>query len=315
MRIDESFSVLVECEAVNELTGSIPDEIQFMPPGRHSIYAKRDGKSADVTLTVNAEGATRLQAQLEKLRAAGDEPFIDFDHSKSGPAAAWVEAFSWGGEDPKTGGVRAKVRWTEAGKRALSGRDYRKFSPSFFLNGAGEVDSTDVHAGALVNRPAFKTLTIVASAGDTTQGHMDPKEMQAAIDAKEAEITSLKEANATLTNRLSEQAKAQAKALVTVAQGDGRLPAANKEVAERWEALIASDPANATLLEAMPKNPALSRIIQASAGDAQPGLVTGEAALRKEVEAYKAAHGCSFSQAWEAVKAEKPALFTAPAKA
>lgn len=145
-----------------ELPATIADDIQWMPPGNHTINATRGGVPEEVVVHSNATAATRLEAQLQERRqlaAAGQEdiPYLDFNHDDQ-EASARVLAFYWGGDDPVKGGIRAKVEWTGAGKRALMEKAYRRFSPSFLLGAAGEVIGAPLNAGGLVNRAAFKSI-------------------------------------------------------------------------------------------------------------------------------------------------------------
>jgi hypothetical protein len=117
---------------------AVPTEIQWMPAGKHRITAHKDGKPVTLDVLVTAASAARLQTLLQDLRSkaatgAEDLPYIDFNHDDN-RAAGYITAFSWGGDDPATGGIRAMVDWTGAGKAALQGREYRRFSPSFAVN-------------------------------------------------------------------------------------------------------------------------------------------------------------------------------------
>ena len=112
----------------------LPEDIQYLPPGTHNITATKNGKPAELTLEVDAQTANLLQKSFDKITAGDKEQvFIDFNHD-DGEASGWVTGFYWAGADPDTGGVRAKVEWTNAGEEALQGRNFRKFSPTFTLN-------------------------------------------------------------------------------------------------------------------------------------------------------------------------------------
>ncbi len=139
-----------------------PDALQYMPPGRHRIRASQSGKPLTVEVTVDATTAATLQAFLAARLAAStegrdDRPFFDFNHEDR-EAAAWPLEFFWAGDDPKEGGVRAKVEWSDAGRRAVEGRTFRRFSPTFHLDAAGRVTGSEINMGGLVNRAAFKRI-------------------------------------------------------------------------------------------------------------------------------------------------------------
>ena len=153
----------------------LPESVQYMPPGRHRIHASQGGKPLTVEVTVDAQTAATLQTFLAakltaatlqtflaaKLTAAtegrDDRPFFDFNHEDS-EASAWPAEFLWAGEDPQTGGVRAKVERSDAGRRAVEGRTFRRFSPTFHLDASGRVIGSEIKMGGLANRAAFKRI-------------------------------------------------------------------------------------------------------------------------------------------------------------
>lgn len=156
--ITAAFSVPLPEPAAEQL----PEEIQYMPPGRHRIRASRAGKPVELEVEVTQITATALSDWLTRqlaLAAAGaeDKPFLDFNHDDR-EAAAWPLKIFWAGDDPKTGGVRAKVEWSGAGRKAIEDRAFRRFSPTFHLDDAGRVIGSETNMGGLVNRAAFKRI-------------------------------------------------------------------------------------------------------------------------------------------------------------
>lgn len=146
-----------------ESTASSPSpELQYMPPGRHRIRASQGGKPLSVEVAVDAQTAVTLQTFLAaKLTAAAegrdDRPFFDFNHEDR-EASAWPTEFYWAGDDPQGGGVRARLEWSDAGKRAVEGRTFRRFSPTFHLDASGQITGSEINMGGLVNRAAFKRI-------------------------------------------------------------------------------------------------------------------------------------------------------------
>ena len=141
---------------------TLPADIQYMPPGRHRIRASQGGKPVSVEVAVSAATAAVLQSFLAaKMTAAAegreDRPFFDFNHEDR-EASAWPTEFYWAGGDPQTGGVRARLEWSDAGKRAVEGRTFRRFSPTFHLDASGQVTGSEINMGGLVNRAAFKRI-------------------------------------------------------------------------------------------------------------------------------------------------------------
>jgi phage I-like protein len=140
----------------------LPTDIQYMPPGCHRIRASQGGKPISVEVAVNAATAAVLQTFLAgKLTAAAegreDRPFFDFNHEDR-EASAWPTEFYWAGDEPQTGGVRARLDWSDAGKKSVEGRTFRRFSPTFHLDASGQVTGSEINMGGLVNRAAFKRI-------------------------------------------------------------------------------------------------------------------------------------------------------------
>ena len=140
----------------------LPKDIQYMPPGMHEINASSNGEPINLTVNVDAAAAERLDAFLqEKIAAAengtSDRPFFDFNHDDR-EAAAWPTKIYWAGEDLLTGGIRAVVDWSGAGKQAVTDKLFRRFSPTFIPDASGNVLSSDTNMGGLVNRAAFQSI-------------------------------------------------------------------------------------------------------------------------------------------------------------
>lgn len=138
-----------------------------MPPGAHAINAWRGEGPVSLAVNVNAEGATNAQKSFEMIMEAvkageEDRPYIDLNHNDE-EAAGWPTGFSWGGDDPKTGGIRMGLEWSAAGKAAILGKNFRRFSPTFYVDENGIVIGAPVNMGGLVNRAAFKRIAPIWS--------------------------------------------------------------------------------------------------------------------------------------------------------
>ena len=145
--------------------GKAPAAFQFMPPGESVICATVNGKPGRRRVFVDKSSAERLQKDLEgKVAAAqaGDKarPCGLFDH-KSGPASFIPTRFYWDDER----GVMCECEWTDAGKRAVEGRNYTYFSPCFRLAKDGRVMGLQdgVEVGSMVNNPAFEAIEPIAA--------------------------------------------------------------------------------------------------------------------------------------------------------
>ena len=310
----------------------LPEEIQYLPPGTHSITATKNGKPAELTLEVDAKTADLLQYSFKRITENDKEQiFIDFNHD-DGEASGWITGFYWAGADPEGGGVRAKVEWTAAGQEALQGRNFRKFSPTFTLNSKGEIEGTTLNAGGLVNRPAFKDITpIVASDGEyqKTDSNMaeiieekKKEEVVSQDDSKKKEevtaqekLAEVKKENETLKAKIKaleddkeKEQEVAAQAAVDKATEDGRIPPKDEKVKAKWVSILSSDPSNILALNALPVNPAFQRVVQAKRQEDGSIGTNGEAQMRAAKE-YQAKNGSSFEQAWEATRYERPQLF------
>jgi phage I-like protein len=167
-----SFEDAILAKLALDLPGTLnpadaPDEIQWMPPGEHEITASRGGKPATLKVNVTAATADRIAGVHRgyvDAAASGSEdlPYLDFNHDDA-EASGHPTAFRWGGDDPQQGGVRAKVTWTDSGHRAVVGKSYRRFSPSFYVNDSGDVTGAPVNMGGLVNRAAFKRIAPIVA--------------------------------------------------------------------------------------------------------------------------------------------------------
>ncbi|HEY1170240.1 MAG TPA: phage protease [Verrucomicrobiae bacterium] len=242
----------------------LPTEIQWMPPGQHVIAATQGEAPVTQLVIVNAETAVRMEALLQELRAqaeagAEDVPYFDFNHEDA-EASARPLRFYWGGEDAITGGVRVEVEWTEPGRTALLGKAYRRFSPSFFVDVAGEVTGAPLNMGGLVNRAAFKTINpIVAGASDSDANQersniMDPMKLAAELAAAQKRILELEQ-------QLTLKAKEQARAIVDTAIRTGKLAPQNTALHAKWVDALTKNPELSETLTGLATNQALISIV------------------------------------------------------
>jgi phage I-like protein len=139
---------------------AVPSEIMYMPAGKSTILPTVNGEAKEITVEVDASTAEILQDNLEELLSQNVEPNIDFDH-KGGSAAAWPKSFKW----VEGQGVFLNLEWTSGGQRAVEGKEYRYFSPSFLVSEDGKPiglpDSGPI--GALTNNPAFREIQRIAA--------------------------------------------------------------------------------------------------------------------------------------------------------
>jgi hypothetical protein len=237
--------------------------------------------------------------------------------------------FFWGGSDPKTGGVRARLTWSKPGAEAVTGRAFQAFSPAFLANAKGEVVGAPKNMGGLVNEPAFKTIAPLLSrhAGSgTPTKHMpeqdeladsktasvlvslqrDLSELKAklagqqeseALKAKDSVITELKAKIVKLENAQQEAVKIEAKQAVSEACAAGKIAPQDKELISHYETLYCANPsAGKIILAKLKPDPALAKVTPGSQGGEQqqteaksPAEIWNAALKAKEAAAAQAA--------------------------
>jgi phage I-like protein len=303
-----------------------------MPPGRHRIRASQGGKPVSVEVAVSAATAAVLQTFLAaKMTAAAegreDRPFFDFNHEDR-EASAWPTEFYWAGDDPQTGGVRARLDWSDAGKRAVEGRTFRRFSPTFHLDASGRVTGSEINMGGLVNRAAFKRIAPLFAAAPVDTA-TEPMPMQTLISTlrslslveasatEEADLVSqvsrsvsaLKSQVSDLQASIATQARQRAESLVDAAVRAGRLPAKDTDARGFWiDALLRDEAKAVKALDALTINPVLARLTPGHEDAANPAnLITRQ---EQKLAAVRAAHpSADFQTIYAKAKAEAPELF------
>lgn len=232
-----------------------PEEIMVMPGGVHRISATQGSKAVAVTVQVDRNSAAKLQQALEAHQAASaHRPWFDFDHDHDS-ASGWPLAFFW--KEKPAPGVYARVEWSRSGAEAITGKEYRAFSPSFYVDDESatpaRVTGAPLTMGGLVNSPAFdKILPLWAKQAQgpakqplTTLRHHH--HMDTELEALQAE-------NQTLREELQARRKADAKAAVDAAIRRGVIPPKNEAIIAKWTAQIEANPADADLLATMAGN-------------------------------------------------------------
>jgi len=340
--IKAALSTALELATANSNT-EVPVELQYMPPGTHRINASRNGKPVTLDIKVNASTAETLngflQAQMTKATEGNDDrPFFDFNHEDR-EAAAWPTEFYWAGDDPITGGVRAKIEWSGAGETAVKEKTFRRFSPTFIPDEAGHVIGSETNMGGLVNRAAFKTIQPLFAKGENpgkpssssaTSGlKSQPSSLQHMIKAKlhslkiidsveasdesaaqaiDAKFTQLTTRIAELETEQAEAVKARAAAHVEAAVTAGRI-APNADTKTFWqESLIRDEPAALKALEALPINPVLAKVTDGD--DPKNGLLDKMSLQQKKLAEVQAAHpGADFQTIFAKAQTEAPDIF------
>jgi hypothetical protein len=147
---------------------TVPTSLLYMPSGLHRITPSQGGKPVTVTVGVNQDSAAQLERQRQILAASGNKPFFSVQHNTQ-IAAFWPSRFCWDRRRAPDGqmvtGVWADGEWSNAGREAVEGKNFRSFSPTFFVDKVSndEDDPAQVECspgaplnmGALENDPAF----------------------------------------------------------------------------------------------------------------------------------------------------------------
>ena len=150
------------CHAAFDAPLTASGEMMFMPAGSHTITPSQGGKAVKVTVLVTPAGAQELEAQRQALEAKGKRPYFDFNH-EDGPASFWPTAFYW--KDGPAPGIYCRGEWSESGRTAVEGKEYRQFSPVFHVDNVranpakiAAREHASPNMGGLVNAPAFSNI-------------------------------------------------------------------------------------------------------------------------------------------------------------
>jgi phage I-like protein len=287
----------LECRVALPLgADGLPREIMYMPGGVQEISASRGGKTAvQAKLSVTPEAAGVLNAALQAHNTASRQrPYFDFNHEDR-EASAWPTGFRW--SDTPEPGIYASVEWSTAGRSAIEGKSYRAFSPRFYEDQSTKpwgIEGAPLNMGGLVNKPAFKKiLPLWAKAGaqdnpapseHDERTHMTPEQLaalqarltqleqentalkaaaasqdnKAAIEAKDAEIATMRQQLDAANAAVTAQRTKDGKAAIERAIKRGAIAAKDTKTITALEARCASDPEIAGVIDAMQGNPALN---------------------------------------------------------
>ena len=139
---------------------SLDTSIVYLPEGKHRISATVGGKAKTVDVEIDARIGASFAEDLTKRLAQNVRPFAGFDHEQ-GPASFIPREFRY-----ESGvGLMLDVEWTDAGRKAVEGRDYSYFSPTFLLSPKGIPTGLAPRGeiGSVVNDPAFEEIPRIAA--------------------------------------------------------------------------------------------------------------------------------------------------------
>lgn len=206
------------CRMPIEAPATAAGEMMYMPAGLQEITCSIAGLPVHVQVMIDAQAASALEQQRQALAAQeGRKPYFDLGHTNE-QASFWPEQFFW--RDGDKPGIYARGQWTDSGRRAIEGRDYRLFSPVFHVDNPQKRPARVVcnaaakpNMGGLVNDPAFRNMAPLwgrDAAGAPSQqqnqnNNMTPEELA----ALRARIQTLEQNVQALTARAATDAAAQ----------------------------------------------------------------------------------------------------------
>ncbi|MEI7730177.1 MAG: phage protease [Verrucomicrobiota bacterium] len=136
-------------------------EFMVMPAGQHTGNFTQGGALAQRAVVVEPGAATALNEQLQAVNGRTKQrAYFDFNHEER-EASGWPTGFYWKtGEAP---GVYCRVELSQAGAEAIQGKNFRAFSPVFYVTRTNPAKvickpDADLCLGSLVNEPAFKEI-------------------------------------------------------------------------------------------------------------------------------------------------------------
>jgi len=125
----------------------IPDEFQLLPYGRIDL-------EGEPPVYVDEEAIASIIAHFDRR---GNDMVIDYEHQTlkdvQAPAAGWIKRLVDRGKD----GLWAVVEWTQRAKEYLKNREYRYFSPVFWVAKEGRKVAR-IENVALTNYPRINQL-------------------------------------------------------------------------------------------------------------------------------------------------------------
>lgn len=151
---------------LKEASATAPKEFQLLPAGE---------------IIINGEAPAWLdeaaaQAIIAAFKARGNDMVIDYEHQTlqggEAPAAGWIKDLVWRGAE----GLWAVAEWTDRAVTYLKNREYRYFSPVFWIVKAGRTVAA-IDNVALTNDPKLNNLRPIMAKMDRARTETNkPKE-------------------------------------------------------------------------------------------------------------------------------------------
>jgi hypothetical protein len=324
--------------------GEIPNVIMFVPAGTSRIQPMINGAPApeEIEISVDSSVLDSLQRDLENRLTKNVRPIADFDH-KPGPASFIPKRFEWRDGE----GLFLEVDWTDSGKKAVLGKDYSYFSPSFHMAEGKIVGLPEKGAiGALTNSPAFREIKRIAASEpppEPNNGHQaNDNNMNQILTqcvtlglvtetSDEVRATTQLVTSITALNKRVEAAEAQvaeykkkeentrkdsAAAAIEAAIKEGRLPGKNDKIKTFWINSMLADPEGTkATIESIKPDPVLTQTFHVKAGDSGHRIINGvsvQEQLQVKLAAIRAANpSLSLEDCYVMLEASNPELVAA----
>jgi hypothetical protein len=214
--------------------GTLESSIVYLPEGKHRITASVGGKPKTVDVEIDSRIIASFSEDLSKRLEQNIRPFAGFDH-QNGPASFIPREFRY----EEGVGLMLDVEWTEAGRKAIEGRDYSYFSPTFLIstNGIPTGLAPRGEIGSLVNDPAFAEIPRIAAAYTPTNmieqlielGLVDEsQDPESAMEVAKNYLANLRE-SASVAEKVDEVEAAKASASENYAKLEAELASAMEE--------------------------------------------------------------------------------------
>ena len=312
------------------------DWIQLARTGEVRAPLEGAGKPVEVVQVLDASAFDAIVNRFRSDAARANFPglLVDFDHFSHDPekesrAAAWLTDLAHRPE-----GLFGKARFTTTGRSAIEGGDYRLVSPVFafarrtYTTGE-KVRPVGLQSAGLTNDPRIKGMIPISNrnGANADAGNNQPeptmkdinKTLGLAEDAPEASALAALQliSNRATSAETERDALKKERDTLLSAQVEADLNAAGLkgEARTKWQAALVANRASALeLLAALGKDDSGYAVTHnrskkpAADGAAKPEE-TEEARQLSAVSDYKAKNRCTFQEAWEATRIEKPELF------
>jgi len=155
-------ATVIELYATQDNKPGAPELVLLFRAGRNELEGK------DPYL-VDEESFRLVAAEFARR---GNDLVFDYEHQTlegvQAPAAGWVKELSW---DPAAG-IIARVEWTERGAAYVAAREYRYFSPVFYVR-KSDNKLVGLHSVALTNDPRHNHLDPILAKLQPMEGSMD----------------------------------------------------------------------------------------------------------------------------------------------